>query len=143
MLSGRHNPKLDEKGRLIFPAKLREDFAGGVVLARGQERCINAYSAEEWANLRNRMAQASNSSATVRALTRHMFAESELETFDGQGRILIAAALRDWAGLDKELVVVGVLDHVEIWDRQAYESYMASTAELFASLDQEVIPGID
>lgn len=142
MLLGTHTPKLDDKGRVILPAKFRDDLAGGVVVTRGQERCLFVYSAEEFEAVHERIRQAPLSNKQARDFLRMFLSGASQETPDSQNRITIPAHLREWAGLEKELVVTGVGAHAEIWDAESWNTYLAGNEESYAEMEQEVIPGL-
>jgi MraZ protein len=118
MLLGEHEHTLDDKNRLTLPAKFRAAFAGGVVVTRGMDGCLYAYRREDWDSLvRTRLALLDPLSQQGRRMQRFFFSgASEVEP-DKQGRVMIPAALLDHAGLGREVVVAGVRDHLEIWDR--------------------------
>lgn len=142
MLLGTHTPKLDDKGRVILPAKFREDLAGGIVVTRGQERCLYVFSTSEFEAVHERIRQAPLSNKQARDFLRLFLSGASAEMPDSQNRITVPAHLRQYAGLEKELVVTGVGAHAEIWDATAWSDYLASNEESYADLEQEVIPGL-
>lgn len=142
MFLGSHSPKLDDKGRLVLPAKFREGLAGGLVFTKGQERSILVWPAAEFAAYAERLNVASRSDAAVRAYLRVLFSGATDEIPDKQGRVLVPAALREYAGLDREVMVIGNGTTIEIWNEQAWNSYLASQEDGFSDLSAEVIPGI-
>ncbi|MFC4137415.1 MULTISPECIES: division/cell wall cluster transcriptional repressor MraZ [unclassified Microbacterium] len=142
MLLGTHTPKLDDKGRVILPAKFREDLAGGVVVTRGQERCLYVFSTAEFEELHEKIRQAPLSNKQARDFLRMFLSGASAEMPDSQNRITLPAHLRQYAGLGKELVVTGVGAHAEIWDAAAWNDYLTSNEESYADLEQEVIPGL-
>lgn len=142
MFLGSHSPKLDDKGRLVLPAKFREGLAGGLVFTKGQERSILVWPAAEFAAYAERLNVASRSDAAVRAYLRVLFSGATDEIPDKQGRVLVPAALREYADLDREVMVIGNGTTIEIWNEQAWNSYLASQEDGFSDLSAEVIPGI-
>jgi len=142
MLLGTHTPKLDDKGRVILPAKFREELAGGVVVTRGQERCLYVFSTAEFEKVHERIREAPLSNKQARDFLRMFLSGASAETPDGQNRITVPQHLRQYAGLEKELVVTGVGAHAEIWDAQAWNDYLASNEESYSEMEQEVIPGL-
>ncbi|UWF76783.1 MULTISPECIES: division/cell wall cluster transcriptional repressor MraZ [Microbacterium] len=142
MLLGTHTPKLDDKGRVILPAKFREDLAGGIVVTRGQERCLYVFSTAEFEAVHERIRQAPLSNKQARDFLRLFLSGASAEMPDSQNRITIPAHLRQYAGLEKELVVTGVGAHAEIWDAAAWNAYLESNEETYAELEEEVIPGL-
>ena len=137
MFIGTSYPKMDEKFRLILPAKYRDRLAGGVVLTKGQENCVVLLTAAEHeARALALTANVTVGSQEYRNLTRHFFGDADFQNPDGQGRILITQSLREWAGLGRELVVAGAGKHIEIWNPEKRTEYMAQGAEAFANFSE-------
>lgn len=121
MFLGEHEHSIDDKGRLTLPARLRVPFAAGIVLTRGLDKCVHAYTPERWESLRaERMAAIDPFSAAGRQMQRYLFSGAADSTVDRQGRVQLPAALVNYAALGREVVVAGVDDHLEIWDRAAW-----------------------
>ena len=142
MLLGTFVPKLDEKGRIILPAKFSEDVASGVVMTRGQERCIYVFSQREFEQLHERARQAPVTGKKGRDFLRLLLSGASQEVPDKQHRVTIPPMLREYAGLDRELTVIGAGSRAEIWDTAAWNAYYASTEAAFADTDEEVIAGL-
>lgn len=142
MLLGTHTPKLDDKGRVILPAKFREDLGSGIVVTRGQERCLYVFSTEEFERVHERIREAPLSNKQARDFLRMFLSGASAEKPDGQNRITIPPALRSYAGLGKDLVVTGVGAHAEIWDADAWNAYAESNEDSYSDMEQEVIPGL-
>jgi len=139
---GMHHPRLDDKGRLVLPAKYRDALAEGVVLAKGQDRALVLWPAKEFAAYAERLAEASRNDANVRAYTRVFFSGASDESPDRQGRVTIPPALREYAGLERDVVIVGAGQTCEIWAPTAWQTYMSQSEPKFADLNQEVVPGL-
>ena len=142
MFLGTHEPRLDEKGRLILPAKFREDLSSGLVITKGQERCLYVFPAAEFATITETLRQAPVTAKSARDYQRVMFAGAHDEVPDKQGRVTIPAGLRTYAGLEKECVVIGANTRLEIWDSAAWESYLADREKTFSDVSSEVLPGL-
>lgn len=142
MFVGTYFPRLDEKGRLFLPARFREQLAGGLVMTKGQDRCLYVYSGEEFAAFAERVRQASLSSKPARDYVRVLFAGASAEVPDKQGRVSLPAALRQYAGLDRDCAVIGASNHVEIWDAEAWHAFLAASEQSFADISEEVLPGL-
>ena len=142
MFLGTHFPRLDDKGRLVLPAKFRDALATGLVLTKGQDRALVVWPAAEFAAYAERLNEASRSNAKVQAYQRVLFSGASDEIPDRQGRITVPAALREYAGLDRDVVVVGKNTTAEIWDTAAWTAYLADQEEAFSDLSEEVFPGI-
>jgi MraZ protein len=142
MLLGTHAPKLDEKGRVILPAKFREELQGGLVVTRGQDRCLYVFSTVEFELVHDKIRQAPVTSAEARNYLRVFLSGASSEQPDKQGRITIPATLREYAELGKDLVVIGVGTRAEIWDAKAWNDYLAKQESAFSNVAEEVIPGL-
>ncbi|WP_136610263.1 division/cell wall cluster transcriptional repressor MraZ [Sinomonas albida] len=142
MLLGTHSPRLDEKGRLILPAKYRDELADGLVLTRGQERCLYVFSQKEFERIHEQMREAPISSRQSRDYLRVFLSGASDEVPDKQGRVTIPQNLRKYAGLERELAVIGVGTRAEIWDAQAWEDYLAEKEASFSETDEDALPGI-
>lgn len=141
MFLGTHTPRLDDKGRLILPARFRDELAGGVVLTKGQERCLYAFTTAEFQRIAGQLSEAPMTHKAARAYSRVFFASAHDEIPDRQGRVTIPAHLREYAGLDRDLAVIGASTRVEIWDRGSWESYLESSEQQFAEIEEGVLPG--
>jgi MraZ protein len=139
---GTHAPRLDEKGRLILPAKYREELAGGVVITKGQERCLYVFPQDEFTRITEALRTAPVTAKSVRDSSRVFFASASDELPDKQGRITVPTALRAYAGLERDCVVIGANTRLEIWDTQAWDTYLAAQEDSFAEAAEEVLPGI-
>jgi MraZ protein len=139
---GTHNPRLDAKGRLALPARFRTDLAGGLVVTKGQERCLYAFPIEEFTRLTASLRDAPVTARTVRDYSRVFFASATHEVPDAQGRVTLPASLRDYAGLDKDCAVIGANTRVEIWNAAAWDAYLADREQAFSDAAEEVIPGV-
>jgi MraZ protein len=124
MLLGEFEHTLDDKNRLTLPAKFRDAFAGGVVVTRGMDGCLYAYARDEFARLADRVRALDPLGRESRLMQRHFFSGAADAEPDKQGRIMIPAALLESAGLRREVVVAGVYDHLEIWDRAAWREHL-------------------
>lgn len=142
MFLGTHTPRLDEKGRLILPAKFRDRLAAGLVVTRGQERCLYVFPMDEFVRYAEGLRAAPVTNKAVRDYTRVLLSGASDEIPDKQGRVTIPANLREYAGLGREVTVIGQGSHVEVWDTPAWEAYLAGTEQAFADQSEEVIPGL-
>ncbi len=142
MLLGTHSPRLDEKGRIFLPAKFRDELAEGVVITRGQERCLYVWPRDEFLRFTEQFRNAPLTNRGARDFLRMLFAGASDETLDKQGRVTVPATLREYAGLQKECVVVGAMTRVELWDPQAWATYQAEKEPVFADVSEEVLPGL-
>ncbi|GAA2207132.1 division/cell wall cluster transcriptional repressor MraZ [Nonomuraea monospora] len=142
MFLGTHQPRLDDKGRLFLPAKYREELAEGLVITKGQERCLYVFPVEEFQRITEALSTAPVTAKAVRDYSRVFFASASDETPDKQGRITIPQSLRQYAGLERDCVVIGANTRLEIWDAQAWDTYLSEQEQAFSELSEEVLPGI-
>lgn len=138
MLIGEYQHSLDSKGRVNFPAKLREDLGESFILSKGLgDECLFVYSNEEWDKLTQKLNNLPLSKA--RALQRFLFAGATQVQPDKQGRILIPQNLRQYAKLQKDLVIVGASNRAEIWDQEKWEQMCGEvTSEMIAQTMDEL-----
>ena len=122
MLTGEFKHTLDAKGRVFIPAKLKETLGETFVLAKSMDPCIAIYSKEMWEQYVAKLTSLPEIKA--RAIRRFVFSTALEATADSQGRVVLTQPLREYAGLEKEVVIIGAGDHAEIWDAKKYNSYM-------------------
>ena len=142
MFLGTHTPRLDEKGRLFLPAKFREQLAEGVVITKGQERCLYVFPQADFGRIASALQSAPLTAKTVRDYSRVFFASAFDEVPDRQGRVTVPAGLRAYAGLQRDCVVIGANTRLEIWDAEAWRAYEAEQETAFAEQAEEVLPGV-
>ena len=142
MFLGTYAPKLDDKGRVILPAKFWDELSAGLVITRGQERCLYVFTEREFENLHEKIRQAPVTSKQARDFLRVFLSGASQERPDNQHRITIPSSLRDYASLGRELTIIGAGSRAEIWDTAAWNEYYESTEAGFADTEEEVIPGL-
>jgi MraZ protein len=125
MFMGEYSHSIDAQGRVILPAKFREELGEHFVVTRGLEGCLSVYTMDAWKNLSGAMKRLTASKENVRAFKRFVFGSASEVEFDKQGRILIPSTLRAYAGLKKDVTVLGTGEKIEIWSKEAYEEYAA------------------
>jgi MraZ protein len=140
---GTHTPRLDEKGRLILPAKYREELTRGIVLTKGEERCLYVFSRAEFDQIAAGRRPEPGDAKPARGYNRVFFASAEDAIPDRQGRITIPPALREYAALQRDCVVIGNNTRLEIWDSAAWEAYLAEQEDVFSQGAEEVTPGAE
>jgi MraZ protein len=140
MFLGTHMPRLDDKGRLALPARFRSDLEGGLVITKGQERCLFVFAMTEFDRLTEGM-RGPITDKRLRTYSRLFFASASQEIPDAQGRITIPPPLRQYAGLEKECVVIGANTRVEVWDAANWQAFVEHNEQNFADAEEEVLPG--
>lgn len=133
---GTYRPKLDEKGRLFLPAKFRDRLAEGVVVTQGQERCLVVWPPDVFDLEADKAAERSMTDKASRAYQRMFFSGGDEVVPDKQGRVSISSPLREYAGLERDVVVIGVRNRLEIWNPVAWDEYQTAEIEKFSDLDE-------
>ncbi len=129
MLVGTYDFTLDAKNRVAVPARLRSAFADGIYVTRGMDRCLSCYTPEGFDKyLQEELGKAPNS-RRGRGLRRFATAGAVHEELDRQGRITVPQRLLEFAGIDRDVTIIGVQDHIEIWDRAAWDEYLRRQEE--------------
>ena len=121
MLMGEYSHSLDTKGRLIMPAKLRQDIGDKFILTKGLDGCLFAFSQEEWLNFEEKLKSLPLSDKNARNFVRFFLSGATECEIDKQGRFLIPNNLRIAANLDKDAVIIGVGTRLEIWNKETWE----------------------
>ena len=129
MFLGEFEYKIDEKGRVPIPPRFRRELKEGVVLTQGVDECIVAYPVSEWKKLATTLTSSSLSRSKLRRLNRALFAAAFSTHIDGQGRIALPVPLRQYAGIENEVVVVGANNYFELWNKDQWQSEKAISQE--------------
>ena len=140
MLMGTYTPRLDDKGRLFLPAKFRDQLSEGLVVTRGQERCLSVWPRPAFEQLAQQAQEAPVTDRAVRDYTRLLFAGASDDQPDKQGRLSIPPMLREYASLSRDVVVIGVVNRLEIWDAGRWQEYSDAREQAFSDLGEEVFP---
>jgi MraZ protein len=120
MFMGEHSHSIDEKGRLIIPSKFRDELGEKFVLTRGLDGCLCVYPQVEWQRLEEKLRSLPLTNKNARTITRFLVSGAATCELDKQGRILVPSALREYAGLEKDVVLSGNLERIEIWDKDKW-----------------------
>ncbi len=136
---GEFNHSLDAKGRVIIPAKFRKGLGDYFVATRGLDHCIFLYSLEEWKKLEEKLQKLPLTKADARAFSRFFLSGATECELDKQGRIIIPSNLRAYASLNKEVVVIGVANRVEIWSKETWEMYSKKAEDSFENIAEEIV----
>ncbi|MBR5155459.1 MAG: division/cell wall cluster transcriptional repressor MraZ [Clostridia bacterium] len=126
MLIGEYYHNLDAKGRVSIPSKFRDDLGGTFVLSKGLDNCLYAYSTKEWEGFQNELLTLRG--ADAQRVRRFFFSGASECEIDSQGRVVLPPMFREYAGLKKELVIIGVSNRAEIWDKEKWEKYISDSS---------------
>ena len=138
MFIGEYYHNLDAKGRIIIPAKFRDELNGTFILTRGLDGCLSIYSTEKWEKIFEEINKLPETKKATRQYIRMLTANACECTLDNQGRILIPANLSGSVNITKECVVVGANSHVEIWDKATWNAYMDDASENFEDIAESL-----
>lgn len=127
MLIGEYQHTIDEKKRLAIPAKLRKELGKGAVLTRGLDNCLALYPLKEWEKLADKLSKLPTGQVEARGLARVILSGAAEVDFDGLGRILVPDYLKQYAAIEKNVVIAGVFNHLEIWDQRQWDAYKQKT----------------
>jgi len=139
MFMGQYLHNLDEKGRIIIPTKIREQLTPTVVVTIGFDKCISLYSMEGWEKFQTSLLTLPTNSQDARKHVRLIVGSASTLEFDKQGRINLPSNLLNHAGASKECVVVGVLDHVEIWSKDVWDSYQSAAMDDMEEIAEKLL----
>ena len=132
---------MDDKGRVVLPRKFRDQLEPGCVVTQGQEKCLYVFSQEQWEEEVARVSRLPRTNRRARNYARSFFAGASDQTLDRQGRVQLSDKQRRYAGLQKDVTVVGVAERVELWAPEAWEAVAAEADEYFAAIEQELSDG--
>ena len=134
MLMGEYHHNIDEKSRLIIPAKFRSELGERFVITKGLDKCLFVYSETEWNKLMQKVSSLQFTKKNVRAFERTFIGGASLIEFDKQGRINITSPLVHYANIKKECVIIGVNERLEIWDKEAWNNFLEQNEESFSDI---------
>ncbi|PFO09944.1 cell division/cell wall cluster transcriptional repressor MraZ [Bacillus sp. AFS076308] len=139
MFMGEYHHSIDSKGRLIVPSKFREELGDMFIITRGLDQCLFGYPVSEWALIEEKLKGLPLTKKDARAFTRFFFSGATESELDKQGRINIPTPLLQYAKLEKECVILGVSNRIEIWSKQIWEDYFSQSEESFAEIAENMI----
>lgn len=139
MFMGEYQHTIDSKGRMIVPAKFREGLGEQFVLTRGLDQCLFGYPMSEWKLIEEKLKALPLTKKDARAFTRFFFSGATECELDKQGRINIASPLLNYAKLEKECVVIGVSNRIELWSKEIWEQYVEEQEDSFAEIAENMI----
>jgi MraZ protein len=135
---GEYQHSVDDKGRLVLPSKFRDRLDDGLVVTKGQERCLYVFPMDRWEDEVSRVNRLPRTDKRARNYARTFFGSASDQTLDKQGRIVLPQGLREYAGLDKDVFVVGVGERVEVWDTAAWSALSEEADELFSGIEESL-----
>ncbi|ANC76766.1 MULTISPECIES: division/cell wall cluster transcriptional repressor MraZ [Bacillales] len=139
MFMGEYQHSIDEKGRMIIPSKFREELGTEFILTRGLDQCVFGYPLNEWKVIEEKLKSLPFTKKDARAFTRFFFSGAAECQLDKQGRVNIASPLRDYAKLEKDCVVIGVSNRIEIWSKSIWEEYFSKSEDSFGEIAESLM----
>ena len=141
MFMGEYHHSIDDKGRLIIPAKFRAELGDKFIITRGIENCLFAYPMERWETIVHKLESLPFTKKDARNFSRFFLSGAINSEFDKQGRISITSSLKEYAGLTKDCVVIGVGDRLEIWSEDAWQKFFQESQEDFSDIAEHLFDG--
>lgn len=139
MLMGQFQHTLDPKGRLIIPSKFREQLGESFILTKGLDRCLFVYPKSEWSALEQKLKALPLTKKEARAFIRFFFSGAVEVELDKQGRILIPPMLREYARIEKDVVIIGVSNRAEIWSAKEWEAYSREAEDSYEEIAENMV----
>ncbi|WP_025028059.1 division/cell wall cluster transcriptional repressor MraZ [Caldalkalibacillus mannanilyticus] len=139
MFMGEYQHTIDDKGRMIIPAKFREELGSRFIVTRGLDNCLFVYPESEWRIIEQKLKSLPFTRSDARAFTRFFFSGAIECELDKQGRVNIPANLRQYSQLLKDCVVIGVSNRVEIWSKDVWENYFENSADSFNEIAEKIV----
>ena len=138
MLMGEYHHNIDEKNRLIIPSKFRSELGEKFIITKGFDKCLFVYSEAEWNKMIQRVGTLQFTRKNVRAFERALIGGASVTEFDKQGRINITSPLVHYAGINKECVIIGVNERLEIWSLEEFDKYMKENEDSFVEMIEDI-----
>lgn len=139
MYLGEYRYSLDQKGRLVLPAKLRGKKITSFVLTRGLDRCLFLYPLDEWKGLEKKIRELPMAKREARSFLRLLVSGAVESRLDRQGRLLVTKSLAQYARIEKEVVIIGALNRIEIWAKKSWEEYLEKSEKSFEEIAQKLV----
>ncbi|HET7580920.1 MAG TPA: division/cell wall cluster transcriptional repressor MraZ [Bacillales bacterium] len=139
MFMGEYQHNIDQKGRIIIPARFREELGDSFVLTRGLDQCVFGYPLDEWKQLEQKLKALPFTKKDARAFTRFFFSGAVECELDKQGRVNVASPLKQYGKLEKECVIIGVSNRIELWSKPVWEQYYAESEESFSEISESLM----
>lgn len=138
MFMGEYKHNMDKKGRVIIPASFRDDLGEDFVMTRGLDNCLFVYPKKEWKKLEDKLTSLPITKKSSRTFIRFFFSGATECSFDKQGRISIPKNLREYADLDKETVIIGLANRIELWANEKWDGYLAEAEDSYEEIAEQM-----
>ena len=141
MFMGEYHHSIDEKGRLIIPSKFRTELGESFVITRGLENCLFVYSLVEWNKITDKLKKLPFTKQNARNFNRFLLSGATITELDKQGRANIPSTLIDFASLDKDCIIIGVNDRLEIWSKTKWENFFNENSDKLSDIAEDLFSG--
>lgn len=138
MFMGEYHHTIDEKGRMIIPAKFREELGDNFIITRGIENCLFVYSSKSWENITNKLESLPFTKKDARQFVRFFLSGATIAEFDKQGRVNITSPLISYAHLEKDCVIIGTGDRLEIWSQEDWNAFFESASSNMSDIAENL-----
>lgn len=138
MLIGEYRHTLDTKSRVIIPAKFRDELQDNFIITKGLDNCLFIYPQDEWLKIENKIKELPMTNRDVRSFVRTFYSGAVDESLDKQGRVVIPQSLREHAGIDRDVVIIGVSTRVEIWSTENWDNYNNSQGMTYEDIAEKM-----
>ena len=141
MFMGEYHHNIDEKGRIVMPSKFRDALGNNFVIAKGLEKCLYVYSSKDWERLVSKLDTLPFTKKDARTFIRSFFSGATECEFDRQGRTCVTSPLVHYAGLNRECVIIGANDRIEIWDKDSWDKFLSENEENLSNIAENLFLG--
>ena len=138
MFIGEYHHTIDEKGRIIIPSKFRDELGGSFVVTRGIEKCLFVYSMDNWNRICDKLNAIPFTKKDARVFNRFFMSGATSVELDKQGRVNISQPLIEYANLDKDCVIIGTGDRLEVWSQESWDSFFDSTKDNMSDIAENL-----
>ena len=142
MFMGEYHHNIDEKSRLVVPSNFRDLLGSSFVVTRGLEKCLYIYTLDEWNKIKEKLEALPNTKKDVRTFMRTFYSGANNAELDKSGRVVISSNLKEYANLEKECVILGVNDRIEIWDKREFDSFMDTYADKIEDIAENLFQDV-
>ncbi len=141
MFMGEYHHNIDDKGRIVMPSKFRDALGNHFVIAKGLEKCLYVYASKDWEKLVSKLDTLPFTKRDARTFIRSFFSGATECEFDRQGRTCVTSPLAHYAGLNRECVIIGANDRIEIWDKDSWDAFMMENEENLSNIAENLFLG--
>ena len=138
MFLGQHEHSIDKKGRIIMPSRFREDLGDPFIITFGLDKCLFVYPMEEWQKLATKVQALPFGKKDARAFSRTLASRALVSHFDPQGRVVLSRYLRDYAEIQKNVIIIGVFERIEVWDLEKWKAYAQETEKSYENIAERI-----